>query len=56
VGREVIESLGGRLGLRDREDGRRGAVLTARWPRSAVETPAQPQRSGDATWRGGDDG
>ncbi|MEM6332428.1 MAG: ATP-binding protein [Planctomycetota bacterium] len=37
VGREVIEGLGGRLRLKDREDERRGAVLTLRWPRAAID-------------------
>jgi len=47
VGREVIEGLGGRLKLRNREDGKRGAVLSARWPRAAVEGSAN---EGSGSW------
>ncbi|MEM1209292.1 MAG: ATP-binding protein [Planctomycetota bacterium] len=37
VAREVVESLGGRLKLRDRDDDIAGAVLSVRYPRAAVE-------------------
>ncbi|MEM0913700.1 MAG: ATP-binding protein [Planctomycetota bacterium] len=51
VAREVVQSLGGQLRLRDRDDDTPGAVLSVRYPRAAVEQAVAADPSTDSPTR-----